>query len=49
MGASQLVGLHNSLSSAACLIMIGVIFSLEGLPFLNEEFDFVFVVTYLVI
>ena len=27
--------------------MIGNICSLEGLPFPNEEFDFVFVVTYL--
>ena len=45
MGASQLVGLHVLLSSAARLIMIGIICSLEGLPFSNEEFDFVFVVT----
>jgi hypothetical protein len=43
--ASQLVGLHILLSSAACLTMIGIICSLERLPFPNEEFDFVFVVT----
>jgi len=45
MGASQLVGLHILLSSATRLIMIGIIRSLEGLPFPNEEFDFVLVIT----
>ncbi len=45
MGAGQLVGLRSSLSSAVRLIMIAVTRSLEGLPFPNEEFDFVSVVT----
>lgn len=44
MGTSKLVGLHRRLLRPALLTMIGG-YSLEGLPFPNEEFDFVCVVT----